>query len=178
MRRIKQQENTSRVSVVGVHGEYRVIAIVDIAAGEVILDIEGREVDAPSRYSVQVGKERHIEPPKVVSADEKPVGCSWMYLNHGCEPTAYVQGRQVIALRDICAGKEVTFDYCTTEYDMAEPFHCRCGAKSCRGWVQGFRYLPRAEQLQLRPRISDYLLEAWEKLPVSVGIAIHEDSER
>jgi hypothetical protein len=166
---IVQQENNSRVGVICVHGEYHIITIADIAAGEVILNIEGRSVDVPSRYSVQIAKNEHIEPPEATTTEERQDRYCWVYLNHCCEPTTYLKGRQVIALRNICAWEQITFDYCTTEYDMAEPFNCQCGAKSCRGWVKGFRYLSLEEQERLRPNLPDYLSEILEKIPVEMG---------
>ncbi len=169
MSQIVQQGNKSRVGVIRVHGADHVIAIADIAAREVILSIEGRSVDVPSRYTVQIGKDEHIELPEVVTVEEQKDRYFWMYLNHCCEPSAYLKGKQVIALRNICAWEQITFDYCTTEYDMAEPFDCRCGARSCRGWVKGFRHLSPEEQERLRPSLPDYLSEILEKTPVAVG---------
>lgn len=34
-------------------------------------------------------------------------------------------------------GDELTFFYPSTEYDMAQPFECRCQEKECRGTISG-----------------------------------------
>ena len=40
------------------------------------------------------------------------------------------------------AGDELTFFYPSTEYDMAQPFKCRCGEKECRGTIAGAKDMP------------------------------------
>jgi len=54
-----------------------------------------------------------------------------MHLNHSCEPNLGLQGQIVfLALRDIRADEEVTFDYAMTD-DAAYEMKCRCGTPSC-----------------------------------------------
>jgi uncharacterized protein len=58
-----------------------------------------------------------------------------MHLNHSCEPNLGLQGQIVfLALRDIRADEEVTFDYAMTD-DEAYEMKCRCGTPSCRGTI-------------------------------------------
>jgi hypothetical protein len=64
----------------------------------------------------------------------------------------------VVAVRDIPAGEELTFDYLTTEWEMATPFACRCGAADCRGLIQGFKHLSPEAQAHLISRCSPYLV--------------------
>jgi uncharacterized protein len=60
-----------------------------------------------------------------------------MHLNHSCEPNLGLQGQIVyVALRDIAAGEELTFDYAMA-CDEPEDMICRCGAPSCRGMITG-----------------------------------------
>jgi hypothetical protein len=57
--------------------------------------------------------------------------------NHSCDPNAGVKGQIVlVARRRIEAGKEVCFDYGTTEVGP-ESFACHCGASACRGTIDG-----------------------------------------
>ncbi|MDD5369257.1 MAG: SET domain-containing protein-lysine N-methyltransferase [Anaerolineaceae bacterium] len=82
------------------------------------------------------------------------------YINHSCDPNCYThtQGswRYLIALREIRAGEEVTYDYAinnSTEY-VGE---CRCGSQRCRGTLHGdFFQLPRETQIAYLP-----LLDCW-----------------
>ena len=64
-----------------------------------------------------------------------------MHLNHSCEPNLGLQGQIVfLALRDIRADEEVTFDYAMTDHEAYE-MKCRCGTPSCRGTITGFDWL-------------------------------------
>src|SRR5271169_583859 len=61
-----------------------------------------------------------------------------MHLNHSCEPNLGLQGQVVyVALRDIGANEELTFDYAMTG-DEPDEMTCRCGSRSCRGTITGF----------------------------------------
>lgn len=65
------------------------------------------------------------------------------FMNHSCEPNAGIKGQIFfVALRDIAANEEVTFDYAMvlhepdgykTDYEMG--FACNCGSTNCRGRV-------------------------------------------
>lgn len=68
-------------------------------------------------------------------------------INHSCEPNCEalnIRGRVwIVALRDIPAGEELSFDYGYV-WEMHEDHPCRCGKPSCVG------YILRAD---LRPRL-------------------------
>ncbi len=105
-------------------------------AGALVLELEGVLTATPDRYSVQVGAGQHIEPPQ--GSDDADPRYLWRFLNHSCRPNAEFVGRQLIAIRPIRTGEEITFDYETTEESMAEPFRCHCG--HCGGrLIQGWR---------------------------------------
>jgi SET domain-containing protein len=59
-----------------------------------------------------------------------------MFINHSCDPNCEsedVDGRIfVMAIRDIAAGEELTYEYNLYDSDDAEG-DCYCGAKQCRG---------------------------------------------
>ncbi|MEO6983192.1 MAG: SET domain-containing protein-lysine N-methyltransferase [Edaphobacter sp.] len=59
-----------------------------------------------------------------------------MFINHSCEPnceTEDVDGRIfVMAIRDIAAGEELTYEYNLYDSD-GEDGSCYCGAGKCRG---------------------------------------------
>ena len=60
------------------------------------------------------------------------------YLNHSCDPncTSDIIEEQIwiLALRDIQAGEELSYDY-GYELDGYEQRRCRCGAKHCCGYI-------------------------------------------
>jgi len=117
-----------------------------LAKGDRILDIEGEPVPAPTRHSIQLNLDLHIECTTTIGAEEMRARFPWRFLNHCCDPNASVVGRTLVARRAIAAGEEITFDYTTTEAAMAEPFRCGCGAARCLGEVRGFLALAPDEQ--------------------------------
>jgi SET domain-containing protein len=71
------------------------------------------------------------------------------YINHSCDPNCYTEqyGNTIwiVALRDIQAGEELTYNY---EYELddepAEP--CHCGAPHCCGYILAPHYWDRLKQ--------------------------------
>lgn len=58
--------------------------------------------------------------------------------NHSCDPNAaFDKGGMLIALRDIDANEELTFNYLAHPLP-ASPwnFKCDCGVEGCVGWVK------------------------------------------
>lgn len=145
------------VAVLVEHDQRRLIAAQPIAARTVIFTIEGRESRTPTRYSVQVAGDLHIDSDDLPPGLERARHRYWMYLNHHCQPSAWVRGREVVALRDIAPGEGVTFDYNTTEGSMASPFACHCGAAECLGEIRGANHLSPAERARVAPYLADYL---------------------
>lgn len=88
----------------------------------------------------QVGKDAFIP----------PIGAPDDFTNHCCEPNcglrAWPDGFAMIALRDIAAGEELTYDYSTHQEHPLEDMTCGCGAATCRGVVRSFSKLPKALQ--------------------------------
>jgi len=133
-----------------------VIATRAIDAGEVILHVEGLLVDHPSRYSVQIDDNLHIDLPASEVAVPDPERHPWRYLNHSCDPNAALARTSLVALRPIASSEQITFDYNTTEYEMSTPFACHCGA--CGGsMIRGFKFLTPQQQQGLYPRLAVYL---------------------
>jgi len=70
-----------------------------------------------------------------------------MFVNHSCAPncqTEEIDGRVwIMAIRNIDAGEEITYDYCL--YDGGDDDAiCNCGARKCRGTMYS------AEELKIR----------------------------
>jgi D-alanine-D-alanine ligase len=61
----------------------------------------------------------------------------WAPQNHSCDPNTAYDGLDVIAIRAIDAGEELTLDYASFLDEHMEPFQCRCGSASCRGTIRG-----------------------------------------
>lgn len=67
--------------------------------------------------------------------DDNP--SEWSPQNHSCDANTGLDGLNVIALRPIRKGEELTLDYAHFLDTSMEPFECRCGSKSCRGSING-----------------------------------------
>lgn len=70
------------------------------------------------------------------------------FTNHSCEPNCGLQvdssGFRMVALRDIAAREELTYDYSTHQEHPQEDMTCQCGSMRCRGVVRSFSTLPEA----------------------------------
>ena len=100
--------------------------------------------------------------------DEKFIDTKYLvpedFINHSCSPNTKldVVKRWFFAIKDIPKKEEITFNYLTTEWDMKKwktDFRCLCDSKNCFGYVKGFKYLTRAEKMELKPFLSPLLLE-------------------
>jgi hypothetical protein len=92
-----------------------------------------------------------------------PSGAIDDLINHSCVPNAGLRFREdgvfLIAIRDIAAGEEISWDYSTTLADDSWTMRCACGAPSCRGTIAAFDTLPPALQDWYRARnlVAPYL---------------------
>ncbi len=121
-------------------------------AGEIICPIPTESIsNKPTMYTVQVGRTRHVEVKELAS------------MNHSCNPNTILDTTRmlVFAGRDITAGEELTFFYPSTEWEMAAPFICMCGAPNCIHVVAGARFLPLStlDQYYLNRHIREEMVE-------------------
>lgn len=87
------------------------------------------------------------------------------FINHSCAPNAgMADSTQLVALRDIEAGEEITLDYAMINNGAAaawggDNFRCGCGAgKACRGWVTARDWERKDVQDRLWPYFSPFVL--------------------
>lgn len=128
-----------------------------IPLGSCVLLIEGRVQSHPTRYSIQLDVDRHIEADGALPDAEMRRRHPWRFLNHSCEPNARVHGQTLVATRPIADGEQITFDYTTTEARMAEPFDCVCGAEACIGTVRGYDHLSDEAKKARADRLAPHL---------------------
>jgi hypothetical protein len=120
-------------------GGSAVHCVEPIAAGEVIAVWGGRIVDAAGlaelpdairEHSLQVEDALYLA--SIIPDDAAD------YMNHSCDPNAGLSGQiTLMAMRDIAAGEEITFDYAMTDSSPYDEFACACGKPACRGRVSG-----------------------------------------
>jgi hypothetical protein len=111
-------------------GHVRLVARVAFRAGDVLSPLTIAErLEAPLRHTLQAGEAEHVlvDPPELRLVD------------HHCEPNAFfdLDRGELVALADVAPGDPVTAFYPATEWSMAEPFACHCGALRCLGTVDG-----------------------------------------
>lgn len=126
----------------------------DLPRGEKLFEVTGYFYPERTRTTFQVRPNRHIEPTQFGA-----------YLNHSCQPNAGVRSNQlghydIVALRDIQAGEEITADYAMFEYETGPMSRvgCLCGAAACRRKITGYKDLPAAQKKAYQGFIADYLL--------------------
>ena len=134
-------EESPSVEIIRDAGFASLHALRSFARGEVVFLLRGRAVVRPTRFSIQVGSDTHLDP---ISDGVSP----WGALNHGCDANVAidVSRRVVVARRAIAAGDQLRFDYNTTEWELAESFVCNCGAPRCVGVAMGFAHLSSTRQ--------------------------------
>ncbi|KAI1353283.1 hypothetical protein F5Y01DRAFT_64813 [Xylaria sp. FL0043] len=108
-------------------------SLVDLPAGALFTRIMGViPVPRPTWRSVQAGRNLHIE-----------LGSDLVYVNHSCVPSLEwdMERMEIRASRnrDLKKGDVLTFFYPSTEFRMAQPFDCWCGAGDgvCLGHISG-----------------------------------------
>lgn len=73
------------------------------------------------------------------------------FVNHCCDPnceTDEIDGKiWIVALRDIEAGEELTYDYCLFDGEEDDEAPCYCGAKDCRGTMYSEEEIERQRKL-------------------------------
>src|SRR5277367_838057 len=121
-------------------------ARVDIAADTRLIEYVGNKIDKQEAL-----RQCELENPCIFYLDEEfdlDGNVDWnpaRLINHSCSPNAEAQevdGRiWIIALREIKAGEEITFNY---NYDLEDykEHTCRCGAPNCVGYILAEEFFP------------------------------------
>lgn len=79
-------------------------------------------------------------------------------INHSCNPNSGICGQiALIAMRDIVAGEEITFDYAMADSSAFDEFDCTCGTAECRGRVTRDDWQIRELWLRYDGYFSSYL---------------------
>lgn len=133
-----------------IHG-YGVVAKRDIAAGELIAEVEGivytREALGDDTYCLWVHDDCYLD-----MVDQT------RWINHSCDPNASVEAdidesgntwARITALRAIPAGEEITYHYAFSQ-ELAE--RCTCGSAECLGWIVDPDELPALEERLAREK--------------------------
>jgi uncharacterized protein len=141
-----------RIAVRGspIHGR-GVFALRSIRKGSRIVEYKGERVSHAEAdwYHEDGADATHtmlfiVDDETVIDATRRGNAARW--INHSCRPNceAVDEDRRIYieAIRDICPGEELTYDYNLVLEERHTPalkrdYPCRCGEKRCRGTLLG-----------------------------------------
>jgi guanidinoacetate N-methyltransferase len=137
---------------------YTHFAKKDFKKGDLVAMGYGKIIGKQSRHnSIQIGFDKHILPTKWTGR----------YWNNSCSPNCYVRTRDdgfpdLIALKKIKNGDEITYSYFMTEYEWDEnipaaTIECLCGAPNCHAKLRSFSMLSEKEKNLYMHHVSKYL---------------------
>lgn len=132
----------------GIHG-HGVQARVAIPAGYVIIEYKGERITKAESTRRELQRLERVRRGHDVSTmsfrlnrrhdlDARRGGNVSRFINHSCAPNCRAEKKRgriwIVALRDIAAGEEITFDYgFRFKHWALNP--CRCGAPECPGYI-------------------------------------------
>jgi D-alanine-D-alanine ligase len=154
-------------------GDYGLFATRDARPGDVLIRFEEGEHTLVSRAHVEASwGERELDWFRRYAwplTDEVWVTWSrnpmeWMPVNHSCDPSAWIEGLDVVARRPLARGEEITLDYATMYNEQMPDFECSCGSAGCRGVIRGDDYRkPLVERYG--EHVTDYVRRARAQVP-------------
>lgn len=121
-----------------------------------------RFLPKPNVFTIQINDACHLEapPPIALTAHSCNPTCSVTYgfsedlsKSDGVERSVFTISvpdqensddvpngfyLRLVARKNFPSREIISFDYCTTEWDMSTPFPCRCGETNCRKEISGF----------------------------------------
>ena len=131
-----------------ISNHHSLFSVVDFQPGDIICEFGAAAIlPAPSFLTVQVGINEHIYlQPGVLQ-----------YINHSCAPNVFFDttAMQVVALKHIEDGEEMTFFYPSSEWEMKQSFQCYCGSPACLGEIKGSAYI--AKNILKQYRLTDFI---------------------
>ena len=133
-------------------------ATTAIKPGEIISKFHAGITQSYATYlTVQTGVDTHITlQPEFLQ-----------YINHSCDPNVFFDtaSLELICLKPLQPGDELTFFYPSTEWEMSQPFVCNCQSINCLQLINGAAHLDKST-LQ-KYRLTDFIKQqAQQKLSV------------
>ena len=145
------------------HAGFGLFAITDIQKGERIVDfstgtgswIDTKQADAlydaGNDYIIQTDDNLFFAAANDAELEDAD------FINHSCDPNCGIRGSlEIVAMRDIAAGEEITFDYAMSESSDLH-MECSCSSAHCRRVITGDDWKIPALQEKYAQYFSDYL---------------------
>ena len=135
----------------------------NIKKGEVAFIMKGPKIKFHPK-----NREESMATPNIVGLDKdfyiEPIS-PYVFINHHCEPNLAVDdndGVSYVALKNIKAGDELTFDYSISEYSDWE-MPCSCNSPKCRKIIKSIDKLPKDFFIKYFPFIPKYFQKVFIK---------------
>lgn len=121
--------------------------IIELIKGKLkFLEIKNKKDSLSYPNWIGVGKNKWID-------TKEP----FKFLNHSCDPNVGIKGKvNVVAIKNIKEGEEITLDYSITESDELWEMKCECKATNCRGIIRSIQFLPQKTFNKYLPYIPTY----------------------
>ena len=126
-------------------------AALDIPAGTNVIQYVGEKIDkAESERRCENDNEYIFILDETHDLDGNVDWNPARFINHSCTPNCESEVGDdevwIVAIRDIRAGEELTFNYC---YDMEDyqDHPCRCGAEECVGFMVAETYFDKIRRM-------------------------------
>jgi len=118
-------------------GQKSLLATTHIHPGDVISPFSaGMTTPFATYLTVQIADDKHITlVPEFLQ-----------YINHSCAPTVFFDTTkmELVCLKALAPGDELTFFYPSTEWEMAQPFVCNCGTPECLQFINGASHISKS----------------------------------
>lgn len=127
-----------------INGMQGLFASKEYKLNEIICKIEGEIIGNPTRTSIQVTEEIHID-----------VKAPLAFINHSCFPNITIENYLIKAIRPIQIGDQICFNYNHNENVLANSFEC----VDCGQWIKGKYFLkdfPCLKENNNRVEINNY----------------------
>jgi hypothetical protein len=132
------------------------LASMGFQPGDVVQKFEAGTVQSfPTYLTVQTGIDTHI----TLKPD------FLQYINHSCDPNIFFDtvAMELVCIRSIQPGDELTFFYPSTEWEMSQPFLCNCQSAGCLQLINGAAHLDASTLKNYR--LNDFILKRLNQLP-------------
>ncbi len=129
-------------------GNRSLIAQSGFSPGDIICNFYWNKIlEFPNYLTIQIGENQHIELLPTC------LECT----NHSCDPNCFfdITSQELICLKAINLGDELTFFYPSSEWEMEQIFICQCGTKHCIQIIKGAKYINPTQRQ--RYRFTDFI---------------------
>ncbi len=127
-----------------------------IKKGELIAKFDGTIYDDDFEPWTEDLYNHCIQFKKAAWRDSKGIA---RWTNHSCDPNCGIRGLfSIVAMRDIEAGEQITWDYEMTEKNKDWKMKCKCGSPLCRKTIGNYVNMPKNIRKKYKGYISKWLV--------------------